>query len=1368
MVEILAKGRAVVGAGSVDITPSDTQPMAGFSWAGQMGHPGTDRLFCRVVYLRDVESGEEAVLAFFDLMSASLALHQRIAHELATLGHARLAAALVTFGTHTHTAPGRFYGATFYDSFAQKPTLDGYQELLVAGWARLAASEILAAKTRAREVTLAVARDVVVGLGRNRSLVAHARNFDPRFAPPLQPSAGAILQNDIDPRVTLLLAYDASGVVASAAFHGCHPTTLGPSFTEYHRDWPGVAVEHIERALGGVACFGQGPLGDVSPDPAQFGDLPQSLALATAVGQRFATAVLRLARAAQAGGEGATPLPISLDSGTFSVQQWGSEPRFVFGVPALGGSEDGGSALGNAPLGTVGVRIGKFLAEGFRGGPGPHYPKAPALGPIQALCYGPLELSPYHPWHRLRLGEHCLLTLPGEPTTMAAREYELAALERLEVSSANVVGCAGDYTGYYTTPAEYDAQQYEGASTLFGRHALDEFIERALGPSSPIPARGEPEPHDLPRLPVRDVESLERVAYETRGSDSARLVFGVPKSSLGVDVRATLVGPLGRTPLVVRPEWHPDPDGAPTLRVLSARLGEGNSLGGAHLEVSIGASQTRRAIVTHARAEPRFRPPSSHGGWVLATPFWPMLALVSWSMLGLAVGMFAPAWLLTLCGVTSGAENALLVRMSSLTFLLLSTNLLFSKNSQDAHALFGHARAGLLFWSVLLVLVALAAATGGTVLLVWAALYALFGLAFCLWFERALARRIAGRPVTSGESTEFTRPLITVLSLTAIVGTAFVVLGWLLVPWLFQHHDRTTLALFMAYGLGFWVNTLSMLGSRMSVDPRVLRGQFLGSLLFDATTVVLLALAIASAVVTKLGLVLAVPYLVITVWFPRLDARARRLVRGAVDRPRSRREIRDVIAWASATRSHVRVVGSGHSVPAAISADNPASQLAPRPSVVPDRHLQLDRLNRIINVDRWRRRVTVEAGMHLGPAPGSPESLHASLVLHLDRLALALPDLGGIVHQSVAGFLATGSAGGSTKYDASSAVVEMRLMDGTGAVRVLRRSGRTRPDFEAALASVGLFGVVIEATFACEPEYMVTGVEYVATVNAAGVLELPAPGTIPDSVQRPAQIALAARNEFANYLQSIDYSRVLWWPQANVNKMAIWEGRRGQGGGSVEPYHGDARVMQRVAGLILGLVGRSYGGGMTAVVGRAAMKLFPRLIPLFLPDPPKRFYAKWYDNLPMDTNVDDFVMPVEFTELWFDVEDTHLVMAELLELYADPENAGAFACELYLGAATPAWLGASQNRPCFRVDLFWFKNNGGDPGTDYYPTFWRKLASFGFRPHLGKYLPPHYSAEGHAHLASVLPRLPLFRFRRLNFDPNDVFVSRYWRDHFRL
>jgi neutral ceramidase len=93
----------------------------------------------------------------------------------------------------------------------------------------------------------------------------------------------------------------------------------------------------------------------------------------------------------------------------------------------------------------------------------------------------------------LRLGHsHYLLTCPAEITTMAGRRIRSAIQSKIksilepsfgqteedpaeEVTVLLLTVCNG-YASYLTTPEEYGAQRYEGASTLYGPHSLAAFI----------------------------------------------------------------------------------------------------------------------------------------------------------------------------------------------------------------------------------------------------------------------------------------------------------------------------------------------------------------------------------------------------------------------------------------------------------------------------------------------------------------------------------------------------------------------------------------------------------------------------------------------------------------------------------------------------------------------------------------------------------------------------------------------------------------------------------------------------------------------------------------------------------------------------
>ncbi|KAL9712181.1 hypothetical protein Ac2012v2_005258 [Leucoagaricus gongylophorus] len=85
----------------------------------------------------------------------------------------------------------------------------------------------------------------------------------------------------------------------------------------------------------------------------------------------------------------------------------------------------------------------------------------------------------------LRVGNLVMLIMPGELTTMAGRRIREAL--RAKLISSGVLGAeayvviagpANTYAHYVTTPEEYAAQRYEGASTIFGQWTLDAYIDK--------------------------------------------------------------------------------------------------------------------------------------------------------------------------------------------------------------------------------------------------------------------------------------------------------------------------------------------------------------------------------------------------------------------------------------------------------------------------------------------------------------------------------------------------------------------------------------------------------------------------------------------------------------------------------------------------------------------------------------------------------------------------------------------------------------------------------------------------------------------------------------------------------------------------
>src|SRR5690606_25448515 len=135
-----------------------------------------------------------------------------------------------------------------------------------------------------------------------------------------------------------------------------------------------------------------------------------------------------------------------------------------------------------------------------------------------------------------------------------------------------------------------------------------------------------------------------------------------------------------------------------------------------------------------------------------------------------------------------------------------------------------------------------------------------------------------------------------------------------------------------------------------------------------------------------------------------------------------------------------------------------------------------------------------DAGCRFGFDPRDPTGRStetSGLCPAMEAAGLALPLLGGISHQTVAGFLATGSEGGSLRYALGEQVAAMTLIDGRGHIHNLTR-GDDR--FDAAGVSLGTFGIVSSVTLDCVERFDVEGEERVSRLEDAEI-DLFSPGS---------------------------------------------------------------------------------------------------------------------------------------------------------------------------------------------------------------------------------------------------------------------------------
>jgi FAD/FMN-containing dehydrogenase len=478
--------------------------------------------------------------------------------------------------------------------------------------------------------------------------------------------------------------------------------------------------------------------------------------------------------------------------------------------------------------------------------------------------------------------------------------------------------------------------------------------------------------------------------------------------------------------------------------------------------------------------------------------------------------------------------------------------------------------------------------------------------------------------------------------------------------------------------------------------------------------------------------------------------------------PANEGEIRALVERAIREGRKIRVRGSAHSVNAAIftrDTDHPAPD-------EPGINILLDRLRQVA-FDDERIQVTAQAGCHLGRDPADPtqtSTVENSLFYQLDRRGWAFPVTGGVMHQTVAGFISTGSSGGSAWHSVDRNIIAIRLIDGLGQVHELRRNDDPSDPFFAAGVSMGLLGIITSVTFQCVPRYTIEGKETTA-------------------IYRSCEIDLfgeghGGKPSLETFLRETEYTRIMWWPQPGVEKAVVWQARRLTDPPPTfkrKPYHvfptvlGRERPSQLASSVLFRLFRTLNPPGPASSLGRRFQPVFKQLYKVALNGflasgikGPQRFRDTWWQGLPADDRIDYRLLPTRFHEVWIPIARTAEVMATLREHQRTYGFAatGTFPVEIKPTARSDFWMSPAYHDDVIKLDTLWFAGNPGDPVADYYPQFWELLKPFDYRLHWGKAL-----SGDVAYLRRQYPRWDDFMRLREQMDPHQIFVTDYWRSH---
>jgi hypothetical protein len=554
---------------------------------------------------------------------------------------------------------------------------------------------------------------------------------------------------------------------------------------------------------------------------------------------------------------------------------------------------------------------------------------------------------------------------------------------------------------------------------------------------------------------------------------------------------------------------------------------------------------------------------------------------------------------------------------------------------------------------------------------------------------------------------------------------------------------------------------------------------------------------------------------------------------GELEHPASEEDLAALVTRAAAENLKLRVRGAVHSGVHGIYANHAERWrnrvLEERPPAGKDFNLQLDRYDDCRPVVGRDHVVAAQAGIHLGEDPSEHgASLDRSLLHRLDKEhRWMLADVGGITHQTVGGFIATASAGGSVKYSFEDSLVGVRIINSKGVPCDIKKGDA---HFDAMFGNLGLLGVVSQVEFKCEDRFYICGSETASEINDCEV------------------DLFGERNDdspsLEDFLSETDFARIEWWPQCGAERVVVWKAKRLDepiAGKPIEAYRRfgpKLKLQQMLLCFVLTVLGN------TTDLRRAKKKLrviydelhqtsvvlcsvfavfvewllrvlkiierllriplsklipyvFPMLLQWFCPlEKPKRgktakrreFYDYAWHGLPMDNELSDVFVPTAFTELFVPLGEATALM-QVLRTYFEGggkrhvayRRTGLFAFEAYAAKKSESWLSPAYStgapdcpwsKGAFRFNAYWFALNDGSPEHGIFKELWEHLRDedIKFRLHWGKFQPV-YDDDGdqwRAFFKSQYPRWDDFLALRKQFDPDDVFLTSYWQERFGL
>ncbi|MFC9690884.1 neutral/alkaline ceramidase [Kribbella sp. NPDC056951] len=550
-----------VGVGIGDVTgPAAENGMMGYSMPQQQTAGIHLRTRARAYVVDD--GGRRIVFVTAELGQLFQSVHQGVLRSLAgRYGALYTEQNVLLNATHTHSACG---GDSHYAAYDL--SILGFQQQVYDAVVDGIVDAIGRAHDDLAPGSITIGRTELTGASVNRSRVAFELNPDKAHFP-----------DAIDPAVTVLRFRQGTQDVGAITWFATHGTSMSngnhlissdnKGYAAYTWEHDDAGVRYLDGAPGFVAAFAQSNAGDMSPNlNLQPGTPETEFANTKHIGELQFQAGQRAFEAANeviTGGVDYRTFYVNMSNvavdGRYTPN---GKPQktctAAIGVSMLAGSTEDGPGL-PLPEGAKNPFID------WLGGTDAPIPQALADAQAPKLIAVPFGLMKPYPWvpevlplQIMRIGQLHLLGLPAEITIVGGWRLRKTVAAELGVPVENVLvqSFANAYSQYVTTPEEYDSQQYEGGSTLFGRYTLpayqQEFAKLAAAMKAGTTVPPGPTPRDLrgklvnfqpgvvfdgppPGKKFGDVLTAPKPTYQPGAQVAAGFVTGHPKNDLRRD-----------------------------------------------------------------------------------------------------------------------------------------------------------------------------------------------------------------------------------------------------------------------------------------------------------------------------------------------------------------------------------------------------------------------------------------------------------------------------------------------------------------------------------------------------------------------------------------------------------------------------------------------------------------------------------------------------------------------------------------------------------------------------------------------------------------------------------------------------------------